>query len=213
MAKKLATLGIVILLLFSVASLTACGNGDKNMGLKVGFGADAGEPAPPIKCAYTSEKSKLKVGEDFTIKLYYGAIGAGYDATFDPPPTSVSAVLKMKHEIYGAMDSTGGSYASELVEELTLKEIDDFATPEYLWQCSSETGESSATETVVIPANWFVGEKGAIGWSVLATIVFSDESHEPEFSEGGGVALYYRIEGENIILYGSYYNFFNDIRK
>ena len=211
MLKKLIGLTIAVLLLFSLA---ACNQSeDEDMGLKVGFGADAGEPASPIKCAFTSEKSRLKIGEDFTIKLYYGEIGTGYDMRFDPPPIAVSAVLKMGHEIYGAMSPTGGSYASELVEVLTLKEIDDFATPEYLWRSSSEGGWLAATETVVIPANWFVGERGSIGWSVLATIVFPDESPEPEFSEGGGVALYYRIKDENIILYGSYYNFFNDIRK
>ena len=51
MAKKFIGLAIAVLLLFS---LVACNppKEDEDMGLKVGFGADAGDPASPIKCAY-----------------------------------------------------------------------------------------------------------------------------------------------------------------
>jgi len=209
MVKKLALLGIAFIMLFSLA---ACNppKEDEDMGLKAGFELDGDKPAPPIRCAFTSEKSKLKVGEDFTIKLSYGTNGGHYDT--DPPPTSVSAKIKMARSVYGDL-SPSGSYANsnELIDEFVLKEIDNFATPEYVWQYSSETGWASATETVVISANWFAGERGAIVWLAFAHVVWPEGF--PETEDNGSVALYYRIEGENIILFDSYYKFFNDIRK
>jgi len=145
-----------------------------------------------------------------TIKLFYGRNGRGYDQ-YDPPPVSVTAKVYMLHYVYGHIDPYGGSYASELAEEVVLKEIDNFATPEYCWQYSPEKGWFAATETVIVPASWFVGERGAIMWSVSVSITFSESYFNG--SEGGAVELFYRIKGENIILYDSSYNFYNDKRK
>ena len=202
MFKKIVCVGVLLIMLFSLAACSAEG---KDMGLKAGFEKGSGEPAPPIKVEVISEKSRLKVGEDLTVKLCYGSLSS-YDR-YDPAPVSVTAKIFMGHSVYGDKSPWGGSYASTLIEQFVLKEIDDFADSMYLWQ------NKQASETIVIPADWFAGERGGIGWSVTAHIIPSEDSPQEEWSEGGGVALYYRIKGENIILYDTYYNFYNDIRE
>lgn len=166
-----------------------------------------GELAPPIWTAFTSDKSRLKIGEDLTIKLYYGTSKNFPNEDDDVMPIDTFTKIIMGYSVYGNLDSYGGGYSSELIEEIVLKEIDDFGSQNY-----PAAGLNSISETITVPANWFVGEKGCIGWSIGMYAIWSKGS-EPKNYGGGGIALYYRIEDENIILFDSYYKFFNDIRN
>lgn len=194
---------ISIVLLIISLNLTACDPVSKKL-----YGIPFTEPAPPIWTMFTLDESRIKIGEDLTIKFFYSPQSSYGIDTYDPAPISVSAKIIMGHSVYGSLNSYG-SYPSELIEEFVLKEIDNFADED-----SYPVGASNAAfEEIVIPAEWFVGEKGSIGWSVDVELIWAEETGiEPE-TQGGGAALYYRVEDENIILYNSYYKFFNDIRN
>lgn len=210
MIKKILCFSIALLLIFSLAACVK--ETEEDAGLRAGFETNGDEPAPPILVRFTSDKSRLKVGEDLTIKLYY-IPNSNYDTAYDPASISISAKINMGHSIYGDLCPWGGSYSSELIEQFVLKDIENFFDQEYTPKYFSDVGWFSGTETIVIPAEWFAGERGSIGWWLIAHIDFPEDSVQEDFSESGGVALNYRVEGENIILYDSYYKFFNDIRN
>lgn len=172
----------------------------------IGLPESSGEPAPLIWTRFASDESRIKVGEDLNIKFYYASL-CDFISISDPAPISVSAKIIMGHSVHGNINQYG-SYSSTLIDEFVLKEIDNFADVVNYPVAGSI---STAFEEIVIPADWFVGEKGSIGWSVKAELIWAEETGKESETHGGGVALYYRVEGENIILYNSYYKFYNDI--
>lgn len=186
--------------------------------LKGGFDSNGDEPEPPIWVEFTSEESRLKVGDNLTINLYY-APQSSYDiSTYDPAPISVTAKIIMGHGTYtreliqkGEHTYSQPEYTFEYegIEELVKKEISNFAN---LSNYPTASSASVAFEEIEIPIDWFVGEMGSIAWTIAAELTWADGTGIDSENQGGGVALYYKIEGENIILYSSYYNFFNDIR-
>lgn len=184
-------------------SLVACNSSRKLYGQSINE-----DKAPPIWTAFTTNESRLKVGEDLPIEFYY-APQRDYSSMTDPMPLSVSAKIFMKHGVYGDLDPSGGSYSFEEIEELKLKGIDNFADSNYY----PAAGESSvAFESIVIPAEWFVGERGSIVLTVMVDLIWAEETGMKPITEGGSVGFNYIVEGENIILFDSYYKFFNYIR-
>jgi hypothetical protein len=190
--------------------------------LKGWFEASNGEPASKSWCAFTSDESRLKVDKCLIAKLFYGT---EYDYPADLPsrfrhdgqlPTEVLTEISMAHGIYTRRLPQKGEYTYgkseyifeyEGIEGVVLKEIHDFGRQNY-----PNAGFISASETVVIPAEWFVGEMGGIVWTLVTYGVWP-EGIDRNNAVGIGVGLYYRTEGEDIILFDSYYNFCNDIRN
>ncbi|MGI6710419.1 MAG: hypothetical protein ACOX4W_03130 [Bacilli bacterium] len=186
--------------------------------LRGGYDDEGVEPAPPIWTEFTSDESRLKVGDNLVIKFYY-APQSSYDiSTYDPAPISVTAKIITGYGTYTRKLLQKGDYTYsqpeytfeyENKEEFVKKEISNFANSNNYPTAGSEF---VAFEEIEIPANWFVGEMGAIGWTVVAKLTWAEEAGIDSINQSGGVSMYYRIEGENIILYSSYYNFSNDIR-
>lgn len=145
--------------------------------------------APPIKVEFASEHSKVKSDSDVGIELFYEAT-SNYNRVYYPERISVSATVVMKSWDY---EDDFGSPRKQLL----IKTIDKFST--------------AGTETVTIPNDWFVADAGVISWVVTARIVFLGTCEGIE--EQDGVSLYYLKQGEDMVLFGSFYDFYNYKRK
>ena len=100
-----------------------------------------------------------------------------------------------------------------IVEDILLREIADFGAEEYKWIIEANGKFVGKQETVLIPAEWFIDDIGAFSWVLTSLCTFSEDSPEREIRESDSIALYYRIDGENVILYASFHDFVNDVRK
>ena len=179
----------------------------KDKGLRGGFDSGGCDPAPPIKVGFTSEHSKIKIGSELEIKLFYGRVGSytGYD----PAPERVTATVTMWSGVYGG-DFKSANWIDDLEsprKELLIKEIDDFVNDSYKWV--SNTEQTGGIETIIIPGDWFDGNAGAISWAVNTRIVFPSDSSCEDITEVGSASLYYIKKGEDIVLFGNFYDFFN----
>ncbi len=212
---------ILVILVMSITLLTGCKNvkNDDN-GLNCGF--DSGEPLSNYWSGLTSDKTRLKVGENLTIKFYYGTSANLPD---DLPynfqhngilPDNILTEMVIGHGICTKELLQKGEYTykkpeytyeSQFLEENVYKEIPDFTSKNY-----PLIGANSAFETITIPSDWFFGEMGVIRCSIAIYGAWL-EGVDRENSTGTSKCFYYRIEDDNVILYDSYYKFFNDIRK
>lgn len=201
--KRMVTFTAILFGCFLFFAFVGC---SEEKEIRGGFGSD-GEPVAPIKVAFTAEKSKIKIGNDLDIKLYYGSI-SDYNTTYACAPVSVTATLTMRSWIYE------GDYQSpRLTEERLIKKIDDFTNNSYKWTSGSQDESTVGIESIIIPSEWFGGDEGCISWDVLAFIVFPSDSPLKEQSEGGGISLYYIKDNKDIILFANYYDFFHYARR
>lgn len=164
--------------------------------LSGGFASD-GEPASPIKVVYTAEKSKLRVGSDLKVKLFYGWVGEPHPDAYG----SVTTTFTMRSWVYEGNEA-------RLSRELLLGNLGE----RFVWQFDEichwerdhwESDSADGAETVIIPSEWFLGEEGAIGWDLA---IRSNDSPQNSLMSGGA-SLYYIKEAEEITLFGSYYDF------
>lgn len=146
------------------------------------------DPAPPIAVLFRAEKSKIKIGSDLSIKLWY--FRSSYDCAY--ASADITATLTMGNWIY---ESDRRTYS--LMEERVVRQVNDFAVNPY------------RTESIVIPNEWFVGNQGGISWNVVVSIDFPSDSPLEDTSEGGGSSLYYIKKNDEFILFPSYYEFYN----
>ena len=224
MVKKLVTLGIAILLLFSMAALTACNppKEDEDMGLKIGFEItdNNGKPIPDypyfqIYSAYRFVKTKFDF-DDVSVQLYYGhtlfcsdPAVQYYPGTDSDPRKNAESETKIVLTVADA--------------DTVVKEVDDFLSDEYevevTWIDMANHKKKLAFnhfETIAIPASTFenglthINGKFRIGHfdiGVLSEI--TDESLEEilinrnfdgETSRGyggSGVIIYYCVNIED----------------
>lgn len=198
---------LIMLAFLMTFSLVGCSGGEKDVGLKGGFETGSGEPSPSINVAFITEKSRLKVGEDLTVTVCYGSNNG--TATIDPSPLAVTAELLMSRGHF----RDGIENPKPIGEDVLLQEIADFWAEEYKWRFDAEGKFVGMQETVQIPAEWFIDDIGAFSWALTSLCTFSEDSPEREIRESDSIALYYRIDGENVILYASFHDFVNDVRK
>ncbi len=201
------TFWLILLAVLMTFSLAGCG-GEKDVGLKAGFETALGEPAPPVYVAFTTEKSKLKVSEDLMFTVCYGS-NYDYSTTFEPSPLAVTAELFMSRRHF----RDGIENPKSMGEDALLQEIADFRAEKYKWRFDAEGKFVGRQETVLTPAEWFTDDIGVFSWALNSLCICSDDSPEREIRESGSIALHYRIDGENVILYASFHDFVNDVRK
>lgn len=160
--------------------------------------------------------SKIKKGEDLIVKLYFGTLD-DYPEDYLPrngvAPDNVLTELMINRYIYTkktvqglGMSCRKAEYVDEKIESKVCKTIDDFTKDNYPYAYN----EQLEYETMVVPADYFVGEMGSIVWSIRVYGVWSGEVDRANCM-GVGTSLYYRVKKNNIILYDDYDNFIHDI--
>lgn len=208
-------------LIFAIC-LTGCKQAKKNNGLKGGFDNNSIELLPSTQCGFTTDKTELKIGEDLTVKLYFGTI-SNYPNDYpyvhkhnNTSPDNVLTEILMKYGTYTKValqdikrncHKPQYTYNYENIETSLYKEIDDFTAEKY----PHVEIAYSKYEMIVVPSSYFVGEMGSIQWVINIYGIWA-EGVDRENYIGIATSLYYRIERNNVILYDSYYNFVNDIR-
>lgn len=182
------------------------GNHTANKGLMIAPGED--DPETEIKIVVTTDTTVIKAGDALPVSVY-AMTGSEIDYQQEPVPVNVTATISMS---YARVDPW---FHKEII-----KEISDGTSKDYTWYGSYDTMKA---EEITVPADVFTekevtdgktGEKfseneGAIVWFLEVHKEFS--SGETEY-ESTGIALYYRIVGEDVFLYATQYDFKNDIR-
>lgn len=201
--KRGQILWSIMLAVLMIFSLVGCGS-KEHFGLQAGFTTGSDEPAPPINVAFMTEKSQIKIGEDLVVEVYCQPQN---DYT-------QSGALKHTAELFVRRGNfhNGVQNPQPTEEDILLRQIADFWSEEYRWEVDAQGKFVGKKEVVIIPAEWFSDEIGAFSWIVLSQVTFSADSPEREIRESGSIALYYRLDGENVILYATFYDFVNDIR-
>lgn len=179
----------------------------EDLGLRGGFDLGDCDLAPTIQVGFTSEYSKIKIGSEVEIKLFYGHVGS-YDS-YTPAPENVSANVTMWSKVYGGNFKSASwiDAPDSPKKELLIKEFNDFVNNSYKWVSDDE--QTGGVETIIVFSDWFVGNAGTIGWTVNTCISFPGDSSREDITEVGSVSLYYIKKGEDIVLFGSFYDFFN----
>lgn len=182
------------------------GNHTANKGLMIAPGED--DPETEIKIVVTTDTTVIKAGDALPVSVY-AMTGSEIDYQQEPVPVNVTATISMSY-----------ARVNPWFNKETVKEIGDGTTKDYTWFGSYDTMKA---EEITIPAEVFTekeatdgktGEKfleneGAIVWFLEVHKEFS--SGETKY-ESTGIALYYRIVGEDVFLYATQYDFKNDFR-
>lgn len=159
-------------------------------GLNIGFDFTKDEPVTGVRIAVAADKSKVNVGEDLPVSIY-----SICNAEDEKVPSGVTAKIFMS---YSRIDP------DNMIE--TVKVIDDGMSAGYRWNGSAEQMKS---EKITIPAAVFTkaektaavrgltGTDGVIVWALEVNKKYADGS---ESTERDSVALYYRIEDNEVFL-------------
>ena len=214
----------LLLLLLSLLSLlfVCCDKKQENNSdiLCAGFGGE--EEESPVWLGFTSEKSVIKKDEDLTIILYFGTLlkyPDDYLILFKKDevlPDDIYTELVISYGLYtkellqkGEYTFTNPEYTLRYtkIDEINYKIIENFGADLY-----PMLGKNSQCEQINLSSSLFSEENGYICFIINSYGVYSDVIDKDRVS-GGSVTLYYRIDKDNIILYDSYYKYFNSIIK
>jgi len=199
MRKRIKVFFMMFLIVFSFF-LIGCKNENDSIvdkGLNVDSVEDGCLKAPYYVVHCKTQKRFLDIGEDLNVSVSFGTT-RDYDALSNVVFKSATAELLMKR--------TKQLTDSEEIDSQTLKIIDDFSLDEYKETFTSEINVVNVT----IPSQWFDNSCDSFVFSLRVTEKFLSDDVETIYDKGAGVALYYRIIGEQIKLYGSFYEFKND---
>ena len=181
-----------LLILFAAFLLCAC--------LPVGA-----EPFPDMSMRIINpKKDKIRQGEDLEVTITYGISPASYYYEDDIMETSVNATFQMASYVYDKNGKDRTLYA----ENLQTMNNEQFRAKH---DPSPEKDYFGITDTVVIPHDWFAGEKGVIVFRAECVIhnLYKEYNRLFEDVSGNGKSLYYIKRGKNIILFYNYYDYQN----
>ena len=191
---------IMTLIIFPLLVFGCKNNTNEDTGLNVKSSDGDSFPAH-IVVHYKTEKRYLNVGEDLKISVSFGKIRDYKNVDYYEIRSS-TAELIMKR---GKRNIQLTSF--EIVATQSLKIIDDFSLDDYKGTFTSDENVLNVT----IPSDWFDNSWDCLVFSLMITEVFSTNGTEHTLDGGGvGAPLYYKIIGDQIKLYGSFYEFKND---
>lgn len=211
---------LLIFLTISLLLLVSCDYNQNNMAkgsLSAGF---SGEESPPVWLGFTSDKTKIKKGEDLTLKVYYGTIlnyPDGFTAQFDRDgvsPETINVDFIIRYGRFSKELIQSGKNIFEKPEytliytmtgEIVYKPIEKFGVDLY-----PMLGENSQYEKIVLSSDLFGEEIGYISFIIKINGVYQGVL-DNENSTGGSISLSYKFDDDCITLYDSYYDFFNSI--
>ena len=193
--RMLIAVGIAITMLFAVVALSACNggeydtsdnNGVNNM-IRVGFDGES-SPENPYNSAiaFIVEGTEFAVGEDVIVRLYFGA-----------PVRLYGHGSSARAEV--SMQQVTGLFPDEVRhgDTIVLREIEDFTLEEYLFVYNPEQNLMPPLQTITIPFNWFVGERGVIGFRLTVFYIIDGIAQDPR---EGGRSLFYRVVDDKVQL-------------
>lgn len=145
-----------------------------------GLSATTNEPMrPPYLMEYSSDKSKIKIGEDLKVNLRF--IIEHFDFGYSDA-ISMSAIFVMRHK-------------SNQSKEAVIEEIENLEDKsEWQWE-------------VVVPSDWFCDEEGIIIWVLSFLPNRPLGSPELEIERGIAICLFYIVEGDTIKLFDSEFKY------
>ena len=200
MRKKIKIM-VALVLIFSTFILVGCENGEENVnkGLEVGFIVNSGsDPSPSDFCAYRSNVSEFDIN-DVTLEFFYGGI---FSESIEHERSHSRNIGKAK--LYFHNPALGKFYIQNHLSYENLYFIkegeEDYTSEAHRWKGNLyKEGEG---ETITIPKELFVGEKG-----LIAFIVFGkDENHRDypnnEYEYVSGKNIYYKVNGDSVMLSG-----------
>jgi len=190
---------IMLLSIFSLFILGCKNNTNDDTGLNVKSN-DGDYPSPHIVVHYKTEKRYLNVGEDLKISVSFGKFRDYKNLDYYELRSS-TAELIMKR---GKRNIQLTSF--EIVATQSLKIIDDFSLDDYKGTFTSDENVLNVT----IPSDWFDNSWDCLDFALMVKEVFSTNGTEHTYDGGVGAPLYYKIIGDQIKLYGSFYEFKND---
>lgn len=201
MIKKLVTLGIAILLLFSMVSLTACNppEEDEDMGLKAGF--NGGDEAAPYACAYVSDKKEFDI-DDVTLSFSFRYIGCPSYRFNGFPGDLYFQVHFIETSLYPG-EWVNTTPEAEYPTWVFVRDLDNWHLIKEILLDEFNFGDyanlATNSEELTIPKGLFVKQQGCIVFSVQEYYVWDDGS-DPRYSNSGGINIYYKVVGEKVIL-------------
>ena len=194
----------ILIIYVMIISFISIGCTDKNIcysmdrGFSIGFDSTLSEPDSDVKIAIKIAKSRITVGENLPIYLYYWS-NYSYNE-YDPNPLKVTAKISV---IFDKDNKT------ERV--VTIKKIEDFTLYTYKTVILNND-EQYKPETFTLSTDDFIYEEGAIVWGLETHILFPIGSPQEQLIENSSVALYYRVENKYIFFYKNQYEFNNNIK-
>ena len=178
--KLIAKIMLVVLLLTSALTLTAC---IEKEGLEAGFEWDHAEIGNRYFCAYKSHKKEFDIN-DVTLTFYYGGS-------------------------HGIEDSFGLYFENEKGDVYLIKKIENHNPDDYKmeWEGMYERKVFSHFEVITIPKELFVDDSGYI-WFFLGREYIIDSNNNSSKIDtlgGGAIRVDYKKSGDMIILSDEYY--------
>ena len=201
MRKRIKVFFMMFLIIFSFF-LIGCKNENDSIvdkGLNVNSSVDDGcLESSDVVVHCKTQKRFLDIGEDLNVSVSFGRTCDYEDLSGGD---SVTAELLMKRTKWNNQLTD-----YEEIDSQTLKIIDDFSLDEYKGTFTSEKNVVNVT----IPAQWFNNSCDSFVFDLRVTEKYLFDDAAIINHQGAEVSLYYRIIGEQIKLYGSFYEFKND---
>ena len=193
---------MMFLIIFSLF-LIVCKNENDSIvdkGLNVNSSVDDGcLESSDVVVHCKTQKRFLDIGEDLNVSVSFGR-PRDYDDVSSLGFKTTAELLMIRNK----WDYQFLNY--EKIDSHTLKIIDDFSLDEYKGTFTSEKNVVNVT----IPAQWFNNSCDSFVFSLRVTEKFLSDDGETIYDKGAWISLYYRIIGEQIKLYGNFYEFKND---
>ena len=167
-------------------------------GFSIGFDSTLSEPESGVKIAIKIAKSRIIVGENLPIYLYYWS-NYSYNE-YDTNPLKVTAKISVIFDKDNKTESV-----------VTIKEIEDFTLYTYKTVVLNND-EQYKPETFTLSTDDLIYEGGTIVWGLETHILFPIGSPQEQLIENSSVALYYRVENKYIFFYKNQYEFNNNIK-
>lgn len=195
MKQKIMVAAIMTIMLFAIGLLAGCDsnpspNGGTYMRITSGFDSEDFCPENPYNgaIAFVVEESEFFVGENISVNLYVGP-GSSYILT--DGLIAVRATVTMN---YAAGVTPNRIYG----ESVIIQEIEDFTLEKYLFNATHNL--FPPVQQITVPAEWFAGEMGSIGFGIMVTYIYECGLTENFF---GGRSLFYRVFDGKVILSSS----------
>lgn len=212
MIKKGIYLLVVFILLTTAFVFAGCKE-EEDTGLNVGFEGNLyGDPSPSDYCAYRSDVSEFDIN-DVTLEFFYGGI---FSESIEYERSNIRNIGKVKLYFFAPALCENSECATQydyqyggrkcvnlLCEDSRyfIKESQkDYTSEAHRWK--GRLYEDGEGETITIPKELFVGERGLIEFMVFG----KDENHreypDNEYELISGKIIHYKIYGYKVVLSG-----------
>jgi len=191
---------ILLMTLAIVLTLCSCGETeDTDIDREAGFDDISGDDDSGYRCGYKIEQDEYDL-DNVTLQFFYGSL---HPNGFEERGLNDANIIIRLFFVEGFKEVIEDRAQHDFMSDnrfYYIKEIDDFFCETYHCSVNSETRsvEYNFSEWLTIPKDVFNADKQYM--CIQIEEYWIPQDREPYYSGGGGQIIYYKINGNKVIL-------------